>query len=40
MLFVGGRFTVELQAQGTSEAALLHKLLDSMNLAELAKLTQ
>jgi hypothetical protein len=40
MLFVGGRFTVELQAHGTSEAALLHKLLDSMNLTELAKLTQ
>jgi len=40
MLFVGGRFTVELQSRGTSEAALLHKLLDSMNLAELAKLTQ
>ncbi len=40
MLVVGGRFTVELQAQGTSDAALLHKLLESMNLAELAKQTQ
>ncbi len=40
MLYVGGRFTVELQARGTSEVALLHKLLDSMNLSDLAKLTQ
>lgn len=39
MLVVGGRFTVELRAQWTSEVALLHKLLDSMNLAGLAKLT-
>jgi hypothetical protein len=38
-LVVGGRFMVEIQARGTSEAALLHKLLDSMNLAELAKIT-
>jgi hypothetical protein len=40
LLFVGGRFTVELQARGTSEAALLHKLLDSMKLGDLAKLAQ
>jgi len=40
MLFVGGRFSVEIRAQGTAEVALLHKLLDSMNLADLAKLNQ
>ena len=38
MLFVGGRFSVELQARGTSEVALLHKLLEAMNLSDLAKL--
>ncbi len=40
MLVGGGRFTVELRAQFTSEVALLHKLLESMNLGELAKQTQ
>jgi len=40
MLVVGGRFTVELRAQFTSEVDLLRKLLDSMNLGELAKQTQ
>lgn len=40
MLSVGGRFMVELSAQETSDVALLHKLLDSMNLGELAKVTQ
>ncbi len=39
-LFVGKRFLVELIGQGTSDAALLHKLLDDMKLAELAKLGQ
>jgi len=40
MLFVGNRFTVELQGRGTSDAALLHKLLDDMKLTDLSKLTQ
>ena len=40
MLFVGNRFTVELQGRGTSDAALLHKLLDDMKLGDLSKLTQ
>jgi hypothetical protein len=40
MLFVGNRFTVELQGRGTSEVALLHKLLDDMKLGDLSKLTQ
>ena len=40
MLFVGNRFTVELRGNGTSDAALLHKLLDDMKLADLSKLTQ
>ncbi len=40
MLFVGNRFMVELRGSGTSEPALLHKLLDDMKLGELAKLTQ
>jgi hypothetical protein len=39
-LFVGNRFSVELTGTGISEAALLHKLLDDMKLADLAKLTQ
>jgi hypothetical protein len=39
-LFVGSRFSIELRGSGTSEAALLHKLLDDMKLGELAKLTQ
>jgi len=38
-LLVGNRFMVELDANGTSDAALLRKLIDSMNLGELAKLT-
>jgi len=38
MLFVGNRFTVELEGRGTSEAALLHKLLDDMKLGDLSKL--
>lgn len=38
MLFVGNRFTVELMGRGTSEAALLHKLLDDMKLGDLSKL--
>jgi len=40
MLFVGNRFTVELQGRGTNDAALLHKLLDDMKLGDLSKLTQ
>ncbi len=40
LLFVGKRFSVELRGSGTSEAALLHKLLDDMKLGELAKLSQ
>jgi len=40
MLFVGNRFTVELRGNGTSDAALLHKLLDDMKLTDLSKLTQ
>lgn len=39
-LVVGGRFMIELNAQGTSDAALLRKLIDSMKLGELAKVTQ
>jgi hypothetical protein len=38
-LLVGSRFMVELDANGTSDAALLRKLVDSMNLGELAKVT-
>lgn len=38
VLSVGGRFIVELNAEGTSEAPLLHKLLDAMNLTGLGKL--
>jgi hypothetical protein len=40
MLFVGNRFQVELQGRGTSDATLLHKLLDDMKLGDLSKLTQ
>jgi hypothetical protein len=40
MLFVGNRFQVELQGRGTSDATLLHKLLDDMKLTDLSKLTQ
>jgi len=39
-LFVGGRFSVELNGSGTSDVHLLRKLLDSMNLSDLAKVTQ
>ncbi len=38
-LFVGSRFMVELRSSGMSDAAILRKLVDSMNLAGLAKLT-
>ncbi len=40
MLFVGNRFTVELRGSGTSDIALLHKLLDDMKLTDLSNLTQ
>jgi len=40
MLFVGNRFSIELQGRGTSDASLLHKLLDDMKLGDLSKLTQ
>jgi hypothetical protein len=36
-LFVASRFVVTLEANGTGDIALLKKLLDSMNLGELAK---
>jgi hypothetical protein len=39
-LFVGKRFIINLQARGIGDAALLHKLIDGMNLGELAKLAQ
>jgi hypothetical protein len=39
-LVVANRFMVTLNAYGTSEVALLRKLLDDMNLAELAKLAK
>lgn len=39
-LVVGGRFMVELSGDGTSDVSLLRKLVDSMNLSELAKVTQ
>jgi hypothetical protein len=39
-LVVGGRFMVELSGEGTSDVSLLRKLIDSMNLGELAKVTQ
>ncbi len=39
-LVVGGRFMVELSGEGTSDVSLLRKLVDSMNLSELAKVTQ
>jgi len=38
MLFVGNRFTVELEGRGTSDASLLHKLLEDMKLGDLSKL--
>jgi len=40
ILFVGSRFMIELTSSGTSDVALLHKLLDAMPLGELAKLAQ
>jgi hypothetical protein len=39
-LFVGNRFSVELDGSGTSDVTLLHKLLDDMNLGDLSKVTQ
>ena len=39
-LFVGKRFIVNLQAQGIGDPAILHKLIESMKLGELAKLAQ
>lgn len=39
-LYVGNRFLVELRGSGTSEVALLHKLLNDIKLSELAKLSQ
>lgn len=39
-LLVGNRFLVELKGSGTSDIALLHKLLNDMKLGELAKLSQ
>jgi hypothetical protein len=39
MLFVGNRFSIEASGSGTSDASLLHKLLDDMKLGDLAKLT-
>jgi len=40
ILFVGNRFQIELRGSGVSDAALLHKLLDGMNLGDLSKVTQ
>lgn len=40
MLYVGNRFSVEIRGNGTSDATLLHKLLDDMKLGDLSKLTQ
>ena len=39
-LFVGKRFVINLQAQGIGDPVLLHKLIESMNLGELAKLSR
>jgi hypothetical protein len=39
-VFVAKRFVVNLQARGIGDAALLHKLIDGMNLGDLAKLAQ
>lgn len=39
-LSVGNRFLVELRGSGISEVALLHKLLNDMKLADLARLGQ
>lgn len=38
MLFVGNRFSIEIQGRGISDASLLHKLLDDMKLGDLSKL--
>lgn len=38
MIFVGSRFSVELRGSGVSDASLLHKLADDMNLGDLSKL--
>lgn len=37
-LFVANRFVINLQAQEIGDVALLHKLIEGMNLGELAKL--
>jgi hypothetical protein len=39
-IVVASRFMVKAQGSGMSDAAVLHKLIESMNLAELAKLAQ
>jgi hypothetical protein len=39
-LIVASRFMVNIKGDGTSDVASLRKLVDSMNLAELAKLAQ
>ena len=38
-LLVGNRFMVEFEGRGTNDIALIRKLVDSMNLGDLAKLT-
>jgi hypothetical protein len=38
-LLVGNRFMIEFDGRGTSDIALIKKLVDSMNLGELAKVT-
>ena len=38
-LLVGNRFMVEFDGRGTNDIALIRKLVDSMNLGDLAKLT-
>ncbi len=39
-LFVANRFMVKVAGHGTSDVALLRKLIESINLADLAKLVQ
>ncbi len=38
-LLVGNRFMIEFDGRGTSDIALIKKLVDSMNLGDLAKVT-
>jgi hypothetical protein len=38
-ILVGNRFMIEFDGRGTSDATLLRKLVDSMNLGDLAKVT-